>query len=136
MENWTIADPEFGAGKPCSNYEPPAQKLGPHVASLGLKFYTGSMFPAEYRNVLFNARRGSWNRTKKIGFDVVTVRATADGRNAKIVPFMTGFMNEADQSFWGRPSYFLQMKDGSVLVSDEQTGAIYRVSYKAPGRGK
>ena len=68
--------------------------------------------------------------------DPKVTERTADGRNAKIVPFMTGFMNEADQSFWGRPSYFLQMKDGSVLVSDEQTGAIYRVSYQAPGRGK
>ena len=88
------------------------------------------MFPPEYKNVLFNARKGSWNRTKKIGFDVVTVRADADGKNAKVEPFMTGFMNEADQSWWGRPAYLHQMKDGSLLVADEQNGVIYRVTYQ------
>jgi glucose/arabinose dehydrogenase len=96
---------------------------------MGVMFYTGTMFPPEYRNVLFNARKGSWNSTKKNGYDVVTVRADADGKNAKVEPFMTGFMNPADQSWWGRPAYMLQMKDGSVLVSDEQMGVIYRVSY-------
>ena len=113
----------------CDGVEKPVALMGPHAASQGVTLYTGRMFPAEYHNVLFNARRGSWNRTRKLGFDVVTVRASPDGKNARIVPFMTGFMNEADQSFWGRPSYFLQMKDGSLLVSDEQNGAIYRVSY-------
>jgi glucose/arabinose dehydrogenase len=87
------------------------------------------MFPAEYKGVLFNARKGSWNRTKKSGYDIVMVKASADGKNSQVVPFMTGFMNEADQSFWGRPAYMLQMKDGSMLVSDEQLGAIYRISY-------
>ena len=131
-----IADPDVRKADACAGVTQPVALMGPHAAAQGLLFYTGKMFPAEYRNVLFNARRGSWNRTQKIGFDVVTIRATADGRNAKIAPFMTGFMNEADQSFWGRPSYFLQRKDGSVLVSDEQTGAIYRISYRAPGKGK
>ena len=129
-------DPDIRKADPCAGVTQPVALMGPHAASHGVLFYTGRMFPAEYRHVLFNARRGSWNRTKKIGFDVVTVRATPDGRNATITPFMTGFMNEGDQSFWGRPSYFLQRKDGSLLVSDEQTGAIYRISYRAPGRGK
>ncbi len=123
------ADPDVRKPNACDGVEKPVALMGPHAASQGVTFYTGRMFPAEYHNVLFNARRGSWNRTRKLGFDVVTVRASPDGKNARIVPFMTGFMNEADQSFWGRPSYFLQMKDGSLLVSDEQNGAIYRVSY-------
>mgnify|MGYP003335226876 FL=1 len=93
------------------------------------KFYTGNMFPAEYRNALFVARKGSWNRTAKLGFDVVVVRADADGKNAKIEPFLTGFLNSADQSFSGRPAYLHMMADGSMLVSDEQSGVIYRVSY-------
>jgi glucose/arabinose dehydrogenase len=75
------------------------------------------------------ARKGSWNRSKKFGFDVVVVRADANGANARVTPFITGFQNPADDSFWGRPVYFLQMPDGSLLVSDEQMGAIYRVSY-------
>ena len=103
--------------------------MGPHAATMGVMFYTGSMFPPEYRNVLFNARKGSWNRNTKLGFDVVTVRADADGKNAKVEPFLTGFLNSADQSFSGRPAYLRQMADGSVLVSDEQAGVIYRISY-------
>jgi glucose/arabinose dehydrogenase len=87
------------------------------------------MFPAEYRNAMFIARKGSWNRTKKSGFDVVVVRADADGRNARTSPFITGFLDSASDTFWGRPAYLLQLPDGSLLVSDEQTGAIYRVSH-------
>jgi len=87
------------------------------------------MFPAEYKNVAFVARKGSWNRNTKIGFDIVTVRADADGKNARMTPFMTGFLNSSGQTFWGRPAYMLQMPDGAMLVSDEQLGAIYRISY-------
>jgi glucose/arabinose dehydrogenase len=87
------------------------------------------MFPAAYKNTLFIARKGSWNRTKKFGFDVVNVKVGADGKSAKVTPFMTGFMNPKDDSFWGRPAYIHQMKDGSLLVTDEQLGAIYRISY-------
>jgi glucose/arabinose dehydrogenase len=89
------------------------------------------MFPPEYRNVAFVARKGSWNRTKKLGFDVVMITPGADNRSAKVTPFMTGFLNEADDTFWGRPAYIAQMRDGSLLVSDEQLGAIYRVSHAA-----
>jgi glucose/arabinose dehydrogenase len=124
-----IADPDVKKANACGGVEPPVALMGPHAASMGVMFYSGTMFPPEYRGALFNARKGSWNRTKKIGYDVVMVKTTPDGKNAQIVPFMTGFMNEADQSFWGRPAYLLQMKDGSLLVSDEQLGAIYRVSY-------
>jgi glucose/arabinose dehydrogenase len=125
-----IPDPDVKKANACAGVEPPAALMGPHAATMGVKFYTGDMFPAEYKNVLFNARKGSWNRTQRIGFDVVTVRTDANGNNAKVEPFMTGFMNPADQSWWGRPAYLHQMKDGSLLVSDEQNGVIYRVTYK------
>ena len=124
-----IADRDIKKDKACDGVNLPVTTMGPHAAVMGVKFYTGNMFPAEYKNTLFVARKGSWNRTKKIGHDVVMVQADADGKNAKVVPFMTGFMNEADQSWWGRPAYLHQMKDGSLLVSDEQMGVIYRVSY-------
>jgi glucose/arabinose dehydrogenase len=103
--------------------------MGPHAAVMDVKFYTGKMFPAEYKNVAFVARKGSWNRNTKIGYDVVTVKADANGKNAKITPFLTGFLNPNDQSFSGRPTFFLQMPDGSMLLTDEQLGAIYRISY-------
>jgi glucose/arabinose dehydrogenase len=113
----------------CQGIEPPVALIGPHVANMGIKFYTGNMFPAEYKNAAFIARRGSWNRNTKSGFDVVMVKAGPDGKNAKVTPFVTGFLNEADQSFWGRPTYLLQMPDGSMLLADEQMGAIYRITY-------
>lgn len=103
--------------------------MGSHVAAMGIQFYTRKMFPAQYKNVAFIARKGSWNRTRKSGFDVVTVTTDANGKNAKITPFMTGFLNDKEGTFWGRPAYIAQMKDGSLLVSDEQLGAIYRISY-------
>jgi len=124
-----LPDPDVKKANACDGVESPVALMGPHSAAMGLMFYTGSMFPAEYRNVAFNARKGSWNRTSKIGYDVVMVKAGADGKDAQVVPFITGLMNEADQSFWGRPAYLMQMPDGSMLVSDEQLGAIYRVSY-------
>ena len=113
----------------CQGVEQPVALMGPHVATMGIKFYTGNMFPPEYKNAALIARKGSWNRNQKVGFDVVMVKAGNDGKNPKITPFITGFMNPADQSFWGRPAYLMQMSDGSMLVSDEQLGAIYRVTY-------
>jgi glucose/arabinose dehydrogenase len=125
-----LPDPYVKKADPCAGVDQPVALMGPHASTMGLTFYTGTMFPPEYRNVLLNARKGSWNRTKKIGYDVVTVKTDADGKNSKVEPFLTGFMNEADQSFWGRPAYMLQMPDGALLVSDEQNGAIYRMSYR------
>jgi len=113
----------------CQGVEQPIALMGPHVATMGIKFYTGNMFPPEYKNAALIARKGSWNSNQKVGFDVVMVKAGTDGKNPKITPFITGFMNPADQSFWGRPAYLMQMSDGSMLVSDEQLGAIYRVTY-------
>ena len=127
-----VPDPDVKKDNACMGVEKPVALMGPHAAVMGVQFYTGSMFPAEYKNVAFVARKGSWNRTAKIGFDVVTVRSAADGQGAKIEPFMTGFLDPATQEFFGRPTFFHQMKDGSLLVSDEQVGAIYRVSYAKP----
>jgi len=128
-----VPDADFKKADPCKGVTLPVTLMGPHAAAMGVLFYTGKMFPAEYRDTIFIARKGSWNRTTKFGFDVINVRASPDGKNAKVTPFMTGFMNPKDQTFWGRPAYLLQMPDGAVLVSDEQLGAIYRVSY---ARGK
>ena len=124
-----IPDDVIKKDNPCAGVEQPVALMGPHSAVMGMKFYTGKMFPAEYKNVAFVARKGSWNRNQKIGYDVVMVKSGADGKNAKVTPFITGFMNPADQSFWGRPAYLLQMPDGSMLISDEQLGAVYRVTY-------
>jgi len=124
-----VADRDIKKANPCDGVTLPVTTMGPHAAAMGVHFYTGNMFPAEYRNVMFVARKGSWNRTKKFGFDVVTVRMNADGSNAKVEPFMTGFLNPATDEFSGRPTYFLQLPDGSLLVTDEQLGAIYRISY-------
>jgi glucose/arabinose dehydrogenase len=124
-----VPDADIKKADPCNGVTLPVALMGPHAAAMGVHFYTGKMFPAEYRDTMFIARKGSWNRSTKFGFDVVNVRASPDGKNAKVTPFMTGFMNSKDQSFWGRPAYILQMPDGALLVSDEQLGAIYRISY-------
>ena len=126
-----VVDPDVAKGKKdaCKDVTLPVTTMGPHSAVMGIHFYTGSMFPKEYQGVAFVARKGSWNRTKKLGYDVVTVKASPDGKGAKVTPFATGFMDPKDDSFWGRPAYIAQLKDGSLLVSDEQLGAIYRISY-------
>jgi glucose/arabinose dehydrogenase len=122
-----IPDQDIKRPYPCAGVIRPAALLGPHAAALGMRFYTGDMFPAEYKNSAFIARRGSWNRTKKFGYDVVV--ATPAGDKAKVKPFMTGFLDAKENSYSGRPVDVLQMPDGSLLVSDEHNGAIYRVSF-------
>ena len=126
-----VVDPDIKKKDACKGVALPVATMGPHAAVMGVKFYTGSMFPKEYQNTMFIARKGSWNRTVKFGFDVVNVRASADGKNAKVTPFMTGFLEDPKEAkFWGRPAYIHQMKDGSLLVTDEQLGAIYRITYE------
>ncbi len=115
-----MPDRDIKKDKACEGVTLPVQTMGAYAAVMGLHFYTGNMFPAEYKNAMFIPRKGSWNRTKKIGFDVVTVRADADGKNPKVTPFVTGFLDEKSDAFWGRPAYILQMPDGSLLLSDEQ----------------
>src|SRR3954452_6446496 len=122
-----IVDPEFGWGKSCSEFTPPVGLMGPHSASLGMRFYTGSMFPKAYKNVIFVARHGSWNRSKKVGGDVVVVKLNKDGTMKSMEPLITGFLE--DNKYIGRPVDVMQMKDGSLLVSDDWNGAVYRVSY-------
>ena len=123
-----IADQDVKKPNACDGVTMPATTLGPHVAALGMRFYTGNMFPAEYRDTMLIARHGAWNRTKLSGYDVVQATPTADGK-ATYKPFLTGFMDPATNKFWGRPTDVMLMPDGAVLVSDEQVGAIYRVSY-------
>jgi glucose/arabinose dehydrogenase len=125
-------DPDVKKAKACEGVTKPVALLGPHAAGMGIKFYTGKMFPAEYQNSAFIARKGSWNREKPFGFDVVNVRVGEDGKVA-IRPFLTGFQEGSEgYKFWGRPAYVAQMPDGALLVSDEQNGAIYRISYQRP----
>jgi glucose/arabinose dehydrogenase len=123
-----LLDDEFGKGKSCAEYEPPAQKLGPHVAALGMRFYTGDMFPAEYKNNILIAQHGSWNRTQKSGFRIMRAVVDDSGKVSKYEPFAEGFLQ--GEEFWGRPVDVQQMKDGSLLVSDDWNGAIYRIAYK------
>ncbi len=137
--NDSTPDPDVKKQDACKGVTRPAKLMGPHAAVMGIKFYTGDMFPAEYKNVAFIVRKGSWNREKPFGFDVVTVKAGEDGKAGNITPFMTGFNEDKDSyKFWGRPAYIAQMPDGALLVSDEQMGAIYRISYdksaKAPAK--
>jgi glucose/arabinose dehydrogenase len=122
-----IVDPEFGWGKSCSDYTPPVGLLGPHAGVLGLRFYTGKMFPAAYKNQIILARHGSWNRSKKVGGDVLLVKLNKDGTMKSTEPLITGFIEE--NKYIGRPVDVLQMKDGSLLVSDDYNGAVYRVTY-------
>jgi glucose/arabinose dehydrogenase len=125
-----ISDPEFGWGHSCSEFTPPVALMGAHTASLGLRFYTGSMFPKEYKGAMFVARHGSWNRTKKLGGDVVVVKLNADGTVKSVTPFLTGFI--ADNNYLGRPVDVQPLKDGSLLVSDDWNGAVYRITYGKP----
>ncbi len=122
-----IVDPEFGWGKSCSDYTAPVGLMGPHSASLGMRFYTGNMFPKAYKNAIIVARRGSWNRTKKVGGDVLVVKLNKDGTVKSKEPLITGFLE--DNKYIGRPVDVLQLKDGSILVSDDWNGAVYRITY-------
>ncbi len=122
-----LADSEYGWGRSCSEFVAPVALLGPHTAALGMRFYTGSTFPAEYRNAIFVARHGSWNKTKKIGGDIIVVKLNKDGTVKSWEPFITGFLQ--DNSYIGRPVDIAVMKDGSLLISDDYAGAVYRVSY-------
>jgi glucose/arabinose dehydrogenase len=124
-----VPDPEFGkeAGV-CSKYTAPAVKMGPHVASLGLDFYTGTMFPAEYRNELFIAQHGSWNRSNPIGYRIVMAHINNGISSSGQRIFAEGWLQNGQP--WGRPSDVLTMPDGSLLVSDDLQGKIYRITYQ------
>ena len=123
----TLADPEYGGKHPCADFTPPAQNLGAHVASLGMRFYTGKQFPSGYRNQIFIAEHGSWNRSKKIGYRISLVKLNGN-QAVSYTPFATGWLN--GETAWGRPADVLVLPDGSLLVSDDTAGAIYRITYQ------
>lgn len=125
-----IADPTLGGKFSCTDFVAPAQKLGPHVAPLGLKFYTGDMFPEEYRNDIFIAEHGSWNRSKKIGYRIARIKME-NGKASGYEPFAFGWLDEVEQDAFGRPVDVLIMPDGAMLVSDDRAGVIYRITYSA-----
>jgi len=125
----TIPDPDFGDQRPCSDFTAPVLKLGAHVAPLGLEFNTGEMFPEEYKGNIFIAQHGSWNRSKKVGYRIM--RVSLDGNEIKNYEvFVEGWLDEKNQTAWGRPVDVEFMPDGSLLVSDDRAGLIYRISYE------
>lgn len=126
----TIKDPEFGDKHACSEFVAPVQPLGPHVAALGVKFYTGKMFPEAYANQAFIAEHGSWNRSKKIGYKISLVKVKDNKTSEGYEVFASGWLNEQEDKAWGRPVDVLVLPDGSMLVSDDFAGVIYRISYK------
>ncbi len=125
-------DPEYGAKRACAEFVAPAAKFGAHVAALGMRFYTGSQFPAEYRNNIFVAQHGSWNRSRRSGYQVMRVVLDAAGQVQRQEPFVEGWLQldlVGRESVIGRPADVLVLPDGSLLVSDDYGGAIYRVRW-------
>jgi glucose/arabinose dehydrogenase len=127
-----IPDPQFGWGHSCNEFTKPIAQLGPHSAPLGMRFYTGKMFPKQYHDAIFIARHGSWNKTKKIGGDIVVAHLNPDGTVKSIQPFITGFIQ--DNNYVGRPVDMEWLKDGSMLLSDDYNGAVYRITYGPPSQ--
>lgn len=125
----TVLDPEFGDQRSCDEFTPPAQALGPHVAALGMTFYTGAMFPEEYHNQVFIPEHGSWNRSVPIGYRITLVRLNENSEATSYEVFAEGWLAE-DGTVHGRPVDLLVMPDGSMLVSDDEAGMIYRISYQ------
>jgi glucose/arabinose dehydrogenase len=128
-----FSDPKFGKDRPCHEFTAPAMRLGAHVASLGMRFYTGKMFPEEYQNQIFIAEHGSWNRSSPIGYRLTLVKLK-NGEAATYESFATGWIT--DEGVWGRPVDVLVMGDGSLLVSDDHSGTIYRISYETTRQDK
>ena len=124
-----LPDPKFNMGHKCSEFTAPVVNLGAHVAPLGMKFYTGDQFPADYKNNILIAEHGSWNRHQYQGGRIVRVTVDADGKNPKHEVFADGFITGA-QDYAGRPDDILLAKDGSILVADDWAGAVYRISYQ------
>jgi glucose/arabinose dehydrogenase len=122
-----ILDPVYGKGHSCAEFAPPVVKLGPHAAPLGMKFYTGNQFPPEYSGNIFIAEHGSWNRHQKIGYRIERVSVNPDGTNASQEVFASGFWD--GNKILGRPSDVIVAPDGSLLVADDQAGAVYQISY-------
>ena len=124
-----LPDPKFGEGKNCADYTAPVQKLGAHVAPLGIEFVTSEKFPTEYKNQVLFAEHGSWNRSKKSGYRVMMVTLDENGNSTGYKPFAEGWLDSESDDVWGRPVDLEFMPDGSMLISDDFADAIYRVSY-------
>ncbi len=125
-----IPDPEFGKGKNCSDYTPPVKLLGAHVASLGMRFNKENKFPPEYKNAIFIAEHGSWNRSIPIGYRVVVLKKDSSGNYSDPVPFAYGWLQDNKEAI-GRPVDVQFLKDGSLLVSDDYNGVVYKISYNS-----
>lgn len=123
-----LAAPEFGSNRKCSEFESPEQKLDAHVAALGMRFYTGKSFPSEYHNQIFIAEHGSWNRTKPVGYRVTTVKVGNNGHPGVYSVFAEGWLNNGRA--WGRPVDLVVAADGSLLVSDDLAGVIYKITFQ------
>ena len=123
-----VPDPVFGKNKNCTDYTPPVQKLGPHVAAIGMRFYTGSMFLPEYKNQIFIAEHGSWNRSSPIGYRVTLVRLEGN-KAVQYIPFAQGWLQDNGQVL-GRPADVEIAADGALLISDDKQGAVYRVIFE------
>lgn len=121
-----VPDPELGGRAACDRYVKPIQKLPAHVAPLGMRFYTGKMFPKSYVNQIFIAEHGSWNRTTKVGYRISLVKLK-DGKAISYEPFAEGWLDKYGMEAWGRPVDIAQLPDGSLLVSDDKANAIYRI---------
>jgi glucose/arabinose dehydrogenase len=124
-----VPDPEYGQGKTPTEFTPPVRRLGPHVAALGMRFYTGKMFPEEYRGHVFIAEHGSWNRSSPLGYRITMVRLSGS-QAVSYEPFAEGWLQ--GRQAWGRPVDVLVMPDGALLVSDDKAGVIYRIAYRPP----
>jgi glucose/arabinose dehydrogenase len=126
-----VKDPEFGdKGKSMESYAAPAAKLGAHTAPLGMRFYKGDMFPDAYKNDIFIAKHGSWNRSKKVGYQVTHVALDGNKNVSGESVLAEGWLDHESQEVWGRPVDVLEMPDGSLLVSDDMANCIYRISYQ------
>ncbi|MDD3355200.1 PQQ-dependent sugar dehydrogenase [Zoogloea sp.] len=128
----SLPDPELGPGQGCQAYTPPVVRLGAHVAALGMRFYTGSQFPSEYRHNVFIAEHGSWNRSRRSGYRVTRVEVGTQGKALRYSVFAEGWLQVdalGRERVWGRPADVLVLPDGALLVSDDQAGALYRISY-------
>ncbi len=124
-----IPDPEFGKDKSCADFTPPVKRLGAHVASLGMRFNADNKFSAEYKNAIFIAEHGSWNRSIPIGYRVVVLKQDSSGNYLDPVPFAFGWLQH-EKEVNGRPVDVQFLKDGSLLVSDDYNGTVYKISYK------
>lgn len=127
----TIQDPQFGSKRNCNEFVDPVQNLNAHVAPLGVKFYTGEMFPDAYRRQIILAEHGSWNRSKKSGYKLSLVKLNAAGEATSYETFASGWLDDKTQKVWGRPVDVVVMPDGSMLVSDDHANVVYRITYKS-----